>query len=142
MPFLTDSDYLDQIKATQLSVITENTLSIRQTAEAAAEAQMRSRLAVRYAVDSIFSATGTARNAEVVMYMVDMVLYHLHSRINPGQVPELRKERYADALDWLNKVSAGDFLPDLPKVGDADGDGVDDKNVVQWGGRAPREPYF
>jgi hypothetical protein len=99
-------------------------------------------LAVRYAVDSIFSATGNSRNAEVVMYMVDMVLYHLHSRINPGQVPELRKERYADALDWLNKVSAGDFLPDLPKVGDADGDGVDDKNVVQWGGRPARNPYF
>jgi hypothetical protein len=142
MPFLTDPDYLDQIKASQLTTLTDGVTSVRLTAEAAAEAQMRSRLAVRYAVDSIFSATGNSRNAEVVMYMVDMVLYHLHSRINPGQVPELRKERYADALDWLNKVSAGDFLPDLPKVGDADGDGVDDKNVVQWGGRPARNPYF
>lgn len=142
MPFLTDPDYLDQIKASQLTTLTDGVTSVRLTAEAAAEAQMRSRLAVRYAVDSIFSATGNSRNAEVVMYMVDMVLYHLHSRINPGQVPELRKERYADALDWLNKVSAGDFLPDLPKVGDADGDGVDDKNVVQWGGRPARDPYF
>jgi hypothetical protein len=142
MPFLTDSDYLDQIKATQLSVITENTLTIRQTCEAKAEAQMRSRLGVRYAVDSIFSAKGASRNSEIIMYYIDMVLYHLHSRINPGQVPELRKERYGDALEWLNKVASGDFLPDLPKVGDADGDGVDDKNVVQWGSLAPRNPYF
>lgn len=142
MAFLTDSDYRDQIKDSQLTLLTEGTLSIQQTAEAKAESQIRSRLAVRYQVDTIFSQSGASRNSEIIMYYIDMVLYHLHSRINPGQIPEMRKERYADALDWLNKVSSGDYLPDLPKVGDADGDGVDDKNVVQWGGKSPRDPYF
>jgi phage gp36-like protein len=142
MPFLTDADYTDQIKDTVLATITESTSAIRTACEQKAEAQMRSRLAVRYDVATIFAASGSNRNAEIIMYYVDMVLYHLHSRINPGQVPELRKERYGDALTWLDKMASGDYAADLPLIGDEDEDGVDDRNVVQWGGSTPRNPYF
>ena len=140
--FLTESDYRTQIKDTQLAQLTENQTSVRTWAEQAAMAQIKSRLAVRYDVANIFNKTGDDRNPEIVMYMVDMVIYHLHSRATPGQVPKTRKERYQDALDWLNKVAQGDYAADLPTVGDTDGDGVDDKNVVQWGSRKPRDPYF
>ena len=91
---------------------------------------------------AIFGASGANRNAEIIMYYIDMVLYHLHSRINPGQVPELRKERYGDAITWLDKMASGDYAADLPKVGDTDGDGVDDKEVIQWGGRPARNTYY
>lgn len=142
MAFLIEDDYKSQVKDSILTTIIEGDNALRTDAEKKAEAQIRSRLAVRYDVTAIFAATGDSRNAEIIMYMVDMVLYHLHSRINPGQVPELRKERYGDALTWLDKVASGDYAADLPKVGDSDGDTVDDRNVVQHGGMTARKPYF
>lgn len=142
MPFLTDADYKSQIKDAQLAILIEATGTIRTDAEMKAEAQIRSRIGVKYDAAASFATTGTARNAEIIMCYIDMVLYHLHSRITPGQVPELRKERYGDALTWLDKIARGTYAVDLPKVGDADGDGVDDKNEVQWGGRPANNPYF
>lgn len=139
MAFLTDDDYKDQVKDSVLATIIENTSSLRTKAENKAQAQLTSALNVRYDVAAVFAAAGDARNSEVVMYMVDMVLYHLHSRINPGQVPELRKERYQDAMDWMKMVASGKLEPDLPKPsGSLEGTKLD----VQYGGRAPRQPYY
>jgi phage gp36-like protein len=139
MAFLTDDDYKDQVKDNVLATIIENTSSLRTKAELKAQAQLTSALNMRYDVPAVFAAAGDARNAEVVMYMVDVVLYHLHSRLNPGQVPELRKERYQDALDWMKMVASGKLEPDLPKPsGDLEGTKLD----VQYGGRPPRQPYY
>lgn len=142
MAFLVDADYLAQIKADLLDKIIDATPSIRTTAEQAALSQAKTMLRVRYDVDALFALTGDARNADLVMYMVDMVLYHLHSRINPGQVPSTRDKRYSDALDWLKKVGAGDWDAGFPLVGDADEDGDDDNAVIQAGSETPRNPYF
>jgi phage gp36-like protein len=142
MAFLTATDYHTQIKQEHLEKLTEGNDSYRLDAEGKALAQIRSRLAVRYDIATALNATGAARSAELVMYAVDMALYHLHSRISPGQVPAQRAERYQDAMEWLGKVAEGSWDAGLPLAGDADGDGVDDKNVVQWGGQAPRNPYF
>ena len=142
MAFITDDDYKAQIKDDILARLLEGSATMREDAERKAIAQAQSRLANRYDVPAIFAATGENRNAELVMYLVDMSLYHLHSRMTPGQVPELRNNRYADALEWLKSVSSGDWNPGFPLVGDSDGDGVDDKNVVQGGSQTPRNPYF
>jgi hypothetical protein len=74
--------------------------------------------------------------------MVDMVIYKLAKRLNPGQITETIKDNYVNAKADLDKVAEGSYEPDLPKVGDADGDGTDDKEVIQSGGRPPRDPYF
>jgi len=142
MAFLTLTDYADQIKTDILTRLTEGDDNNRLRAETKAIAQATSRLATRYDTNAIFALTGDARNQELVMCLVDMTLYHLHSRLTPGQVPEDRDKRYADAMEWLKMVASGDYNPDLPVVGDADEDGVDDRAVVQRGGRAPRNTYF
>lgn len=142
MAFLTDDDFKAKIKDNILATLLDGDPNIRLTCENDAIAQAYGRLNVRFDVDAIFSASGANRNSELVMYLVDMTLYHLHSRITPGQVPELRAQRYADALEWLKNIASGDWEPNLPKKGDADGDGVDDKEVIQWGGRPPANPYY
>lgn len=142
MAFLTDTDYHAQIRPEQLDRLIENNQSLRLDAEGKAISQAKSRLRVRYNVDEIFLKTGTDRHQELVMYVVDLSLYHLHSRNAPGQVPANRAQRYQDALDWLGKVAEGSWDAGLPTVGDLDGNGVDDKNVVQWGSRKPRNLYF
>lgn len=54
------------------------------------------------------------RHQLLVMYVIDMLLYHLHARITPRNVPEVRNERYAAAVAWMDMVKAGDESPDLP----------------------------
>jgi len=64
---------------------------------------------------------GDQRNQVVVMYFVDLVIYHLHSSINPRNIPELRGIRYDAAIAWLKKVADAKLEPDLPKLEDDTG---------------------
>lgn len=67
---------------------------------------------------------GDNRNQQIVMYLLDITLYHLHSRINPRNVPDLRKERYdgnsptqsGGAIAFLKRVASGDVTADLPQI--------------------------
>ena len=139
MVFLTLADFNDAIQAKILESITGGDNSLLDSAELKAIAQMTTALAMRYDVPNIFNKTGAARNSEVVMRLIDLVLYHLHSRINPGQVPELRQNRYDDCIDWMKLVASGKMEPDLPKPTGAN-EGT--KNDVQFGSRPPRQPYY
>lgn len=65
---------------------------------------------------------GDNRNQQIVMRLIDITLYHLHSRINPRNIPDLRKDRYdgnreaqtLGAIGWLKSVARGDVNADLP----------------------------
>jgi phage gp36-like protein len=59
---------------------------------------------------------GDRRNQLLVLYLVDIVLYHLHSRLSPRNVPENRFLRYETAINWLKAISKGSLLIDLPKL--------------------------
>lgn len=69
-------------------------------------------------------AVGDTRNQQIVLHLLDITLYHLHSRINPRNVPDLRKERYdgngptqsGGAIGWLKRVASGDVTADLPNI--------------------------
>jgi hypothetical protein len=71
--------------------------------------------------DSIWTA-GDNRNALVVTYLLDMVMYHLLSRM-PRNFSDVRKERYdgnspqqtGGAIGWLKRVASGDDNADLPE---------------------------
>lgn len=77
-----------------------------------------------YPDDTKFWQQGDNRNQQIVMYLLDITLYHLHSRINPRNVPDLRKERYdgnsptqsGGAIAFLKRVASGDVTADLPQI--------------------------
>jgi len=50
---------------------------------------------------------GDNRSQLMVTNMVDITLYHLHSRISPRNIPPLRCERYDSAIKWLNGIRKG-----------------------------------
>ena len=112
MPYLTNEDYNAQIRSEILDRV-KNTNG-QHEAELMAQAEMESYLNTRYNVAQIFNKTGDDRNSLIVMYLIDITLYHLHSNISPRNVPELRAIRYEAAIDWLNKVAAGKLNPDIP----------------------------
>jgi len=77
-----------------------------------------------YPEDTNYWTKGDNRNQLIVMRLIDITLYHLHSRINPRNIPDLRKDRYdgnresqtLGAIGWLKQVARGDINADLPVI--------------------------
>lgn len=59
---------------------------------------------------------GDNRSQQMVMVMIDVTLFHLHSRIAPQNIPELRLLRYNAAKDWLDAANTGNITPQLLKL--------------------------
>lgn len=78
---------------------------------------------------------GDNRDAQMVEKLVDITLYHLHSRITPLNIPKVREVRYMgnpedrfaregggiafpiySALGWLQGCARGEVTPNLPKI--------------------------
>lgn len=68
------------------------------------------------------------RDAQMVLYTCDIVLYHLHTRIAPRNIPELRVKRYDDAIKWLHMCGEGAITPNLPLIQPKQG------NRIRYGG--------
>jgi len=64
------------------------------------------------------------------MYMIDITLYHLHARINPRNVPELRMQRRDEAIKWLQGVRDGKLQPNLPLYDTTEDDGAN--SLLRW----------
>lgn len=59
---------------------------------------------------------GDNRSQQAVLYLIDMTLYHLHSRIAPRNIPELRMDRYESAVMWLKAAAKGGVNAQLPLI--------------------------
>lgn len=123
MAFLTDNDYKTLIKDVNLTQVTGGVAAVRTQSELAAQQEIESYLNQRYQVPQIFNKTGNSRNALIVMYMIDVALYHMHSRVTPRNIPQIRIDRYDSAIAWLKMVSKGAITPDLPRLTDEEGEG-------------------
>lgn len=68
------------------------------------------------------------RDAQMVMMIIDVALFHLHSRIAPRNIPELRVKRYEAALNWFTMCAEGKITPSLPLLQPLQG------NRIRFGG--------
>lgn len=81
------------------------------------------------------------RNPKLVEVVVDIVLYNIHSRVNPKTVPTHRRIRYdgddpkqqGGALGWLKMVQKGTITPDLEVITDENGDTPQNTESVAYG---------
>jgi len=89
----------------------------------------------QYPTNTQYWTAGDNRNQQIVMHLMDITLYHLHSRINPRNVPDLRKERYdgnspnqsGGAIAFLKRVGKGDVSLDCPTL-------IPDQGLsIRWG---------
>ncbi|MDO7877367.1 DUF1320 family protein [Hymenobacter sp. ASUV-10] len=139
MPFLTATDYGLQIRDEIRGLLTDGSDPLLQAAALAAQSEMESYLRGRFDVEAIFTRTGEERSPVVVMYLVDMALYHLHSRQNPRNVPQIRQDRYDNALNWLKMARKGTISTGLPLENVTQPDGTPDPdNILPRGGSLPK----
>lgn len=92
--------------------------------------------------DTAFFSVGDDRNQKLVQVVVDVFLYHLHTRLNPRNVPMHRKIRYdgdgdidkaMSATKWLLMVQKGTVTPSLTPTLDDDGEEIQDGQSIIWG---------
>ncbi len=110
--FLTPDDYKPNVRSEILDAVIRSDQATLEIAEDRAIQQMKSYLGTKYDTDAIFSATGDARLSLVVMFAIDITLYHLYSGVNRMQTPKERVDRYNDAKQWLIMVADGKVVPD------------------------------
>jgi phage gp36-like protein len=121
--YTTATDY-DQLIQAEIKNAISADANVWNTAQIQAETEVTSYLRSRYDVAAAMALTGTARNPHLVMLIIDIALYHTHSRISPRNIPELIALRYEQAIDWLKAVNKGDILADLPVLQTATGQQV------------------
>jgi len=136
MIFLTKNDFEGQIKTHTLDRITGNDDTVLDQPELFAISEMQGFLKPRFDVAAIFAATGSARSPIIVMFAVDMLLYHLYSRLDPSQIPQIRIDRYENAVEYLNMVAGGKLSPDLPPLVNEEG-GIYNKFHIGSDARRP-----
>jgi phage gp36-like protein len=129
--FIKDTDYDVLIRTEIKNILLENYSDTKlQSAEQMAISQIKNYLAGRYDVAAIFTpllepAIGDnpgeqidTRNAYIVMITIDCALYHLYCSIAPNKIPEHRKHRYQDVIEWLKLMVEGKGNADLPLIKD------------------------
>lgn len=65
-------------------------------------------------LDTTYWQVGDNRCQQLVTYLIDIALYHMHAAIAPSNIPDLRIKRYDDAIKWLNRAAKGDVTASLP----------------------------
>ena len=132
MQYLTMQDLYTYIDAGTLDAITGGDNTLLDKIELQAAQDMKAYINVRYDADALFG-----NMPEVVkMYLVDILLYHLHSRISPDHIPQLRIDRYNEAVKWLEKIAGGFINPDWPAKDDKTG------KPIRFGSGPKQSFYF
>lgn len=84
---------------------------------------------------SVYWTEDDPRDMLVSSYCRDIALWHVHARINPRMIPEIREDRYAEAMAWLDAIRDGSESPDLPLKED----GITE---IRWGSNKKRDYYW
>ena len=116
--FITTSDYNASIHREILSSLLRETSAggqpnpdydpqVIEICEDRTISEMRSYLDKFYDCDAIFSARGEERHSLILMFALDITIYHIFSIHNPYTIADIRKERYDRAIEWLKGVARG-----------------------------------
>ena len=136
MAYLESADYLLHIQDVNMQQIINSNEAVRDNANLLAISEARSYLIQKYDIDAELVKTGTARDAQLLSTVIDIALFHLHSRIAPRNIPELRQARYDNAIAWLKMCAYGDITPGLAKLNPISGmrirHGGNPKNTNQY----------
>ena len=82
---------------------------IIEICEDRAVSEMKSYLNKKYDCQAIFSQTGAERHPLILMFALDIAIYHIFCQHNPYKMSKIREDRYERATTWLKGVMKGDI---------------------------------
>ena len=145
--FLTKQDLTSKLRESDLLRITGGDDMVVEHALSYAVGIMRSYLAERYDVESIFSAVGEDREGALVAMGVDIAVYEIVAIAQPNIDLTDRRERRRQAIEYLTAVrddnlpTGWPLRPVEPDEGEEE-DGISGSGSVLWGGIPSRGNYF
>ena len=115
--FISTADYDATIHREILNALlrsdsTDYDPQIVEICEDRAVSEMRSYLNKSYDCDAIFSARDSDRHALILMFAIDIAVYHIFCQHNPYKMSKIRQDRYDRAIEWLKGVMNGDITID------------------------------
>lgn len=120
--FIKTEDYDATLHREILDALVRDDESIIEVCEDRAIAQMRSYISRVYDCDEIFAQRGAERNQLILMFAIDIAVYHLFCIHNPHNMSQIRVDRYDRAVEWLKGIQKGmisvDGLPAAPSAND------------------------
>lgn len=122
MSFITQADYKTLINDGILLQAINNETELLTEVEAMALGEAESYLSTRFDTAAIFALEANERPKTLLMFVMDIALYHLHARVSPRQMNETREKRYERAIDWMRMVASGDLATSLPLKVNEDGE--------------------
>ena len=85
---------------------------IVEICEDRAVSEMRGYLNKIYDCNAIVSARGDDRHPLILMFALDITIYHIFTQHNPYKIAKIRQDRYERAIEWLKGVMGGDVTID------------------------------
>ncbi len=134
--FLTNDEMKTHLYAENIRTIQRDDDTILAAAIDAATVEAKGYLKA-YDTKKVFSATGTDRNALLLIFVKDIATWHFLVLCNAGHELKLRQDRYERAISWLKGVQKGDIDPDLPEAEDESGGGI-----IRFGSNPQRGQHF
>ena len=126
MRYITTGDCQTLIQDMNLNQILNNDSTIMDAAVEIGIAEARSYLVQKYLFDEELLLTGATRDTQIVQTIIDIALFHVHSRIAPRNIPELREKRYDNAIAWLKACGKGNVTPGIIER-------TTDGKMIRWG---------
>jgi phage gp36-like protein len=134
MIWLVKEDFKPLIREAILNKIISEDDSLLHQAEAMSIQEVQMYLRQKYDVAAAYSTLGDTRNKVLLMITMDILLYHIHSNLNPSAIPQIRIDRYEEAKRMLEKIAKGEIDIDLPFLTTEEGI----KTNFRWGSDARR----
>lgn len=119
--FLTPSELTNNLYGHVIDNITQNDPQVSEQAISAAIGEMKSYLAA-YDADTIFSATGSARNPLILENTKVVAIWNILKLSSAETLYDTWRERYDRVVDFMTKVAEGKITPDLPVRTGSDGE--------------------
>lgn len=82
---------------------------IIEICEDRAISEMKSYLNKKYDCQAIFSQVGADRHPLILMFALDITIYHIFCQHNPYKMSKIREDRYERAIEWLKGVMKSDI---------------------------------
>lgn len=119
--FLTPSELTNNLYGHVIDNITQNDPQVSEQGISAAIGEMKSYLAA-YDADTIFSATGSARNPLILENTKVIAIWNILKLSSAETLYDTWRERYDRVVDFMTKVAEGKITPDLPVRTGSDGE--------------------
>lgn len=86
--------------------------------------------------DGVLWTKGDNRGQQMVQTCADLVIFYIHQRISPQNIPVNRTENYRMAVQWLRDAGEGVVTPKLPKRQPNQG------NRIRYGGNVQNVNHY